>query len=205
MRRLWGDLLMSYTFHMTNARLHNRGRPPNMPWKPLVIKVSLRRLSFQENAFLHRLLYLAPSCKRCPPAEADACSRPSAWFTSHDFLPVHAQPHAHKHVFATFELVYPHTRAAHANSKPFFVSSVNKNAIYQPHITPVLNHRSHLAPWPFCTSWISQPPISSERSAPSNPSQSALCERKQARFLFRHRQNALASNLLLIPDHTRDQ
>lgn len=194
---------MSYTFHMTHARLRNRGWPPNVLRESFVVKLSLRQLGFRENPFLHCLLYLVPSCKRCPLQTQTLVLGPLL-DSDAMFFCFFMQNYSHACLFATFETVYQHARATHANSKPCFVSTENKNAIFLPHIAPVLNHRSHLPPRPFCTLWISKPPTSSERSAPSNPSQSARRERKQAHFLFRHRWNVLVNNLLLIPDHTRD-
>lgn len=134
------------TRHTQGCR--NRGRPSNALGKTFVFKVCLRQLSFQDS-FLHRLLYLLLSCKRCP--LQTQLLVPGLTLDSHPVcfcLFVHS--YVHTNVFLQRVSRFTRTHAP-AKTKPFFVSSVNKNAICQPHIAPVLNHRSHLAPRPFCT------------------------------------------------------
>lgn len=115
-----------------------------------VIKVSVWEFRLHLKSLLYVLFILF--------RPVNACCRHSAGFPSHVLLSVPALLHGHKRVFATPEPVYVRSRAAHTNSRSFFVSSVNKNAICQPHITAVLNHRSHLAPRPLCTLCISKLP-----------------------------------------------
>lgn len=202
---------MSYTFHMTHTRLRNRGWAPNVAGLQTCCGKHCDQ-SFSLAALLPGELFsFTISFILFRPVNAASCYRRRRLFQAFCLIPIPCFP-VFSYTATCTQVCFCHVWAGfthtHApcmfNSQPLFVSSVNKNAICQPHIAPVLNHRSHLAPRPFCTLWISKPPTSSERSAPSNPSQSACCERKQARFLFRHRRNALVSNLLLIPDHARD-
>lgn len=141
--------------------------------KTFAVKLPLRQLSSASRRSLSppRLLYLVPSSKQMPLADAHACSRAlcviqipcfSVW------LYTATCTHA---CFLQRLSQFTHTHAAHANNKPFFVSSVNKSAICQPHIAPVLNHRSPppgpLVPYEYLSR--RHPPSDRARSIHLNP------------------------------------